>query len=72
VTTTGSSGSVIAIVSDQCAECVDNHLDLDNSFADQVDANWATKGMFYIQGSFVLGPVSGALQFKSKEGKSAY
>jgi expansin len=36
------------MINDQCPECVDNHLDLDLSYAAQVDVNYASKGIFDI------------------------
>ncbi|QRV84699.1 expansin-yoaJ [Ceratobasidium sp. AG-Ba] len=69
---TGASGSVIAMVNDQCPECVDNHLDLDEAYAAQVDVNFRTKGIFDIKWQFVPCPVTGNLQFKNKEGTSAW
>ncbi|KAG8796594.1 hypothetical protein FRC12_016581 [Ceratobasidium sp. 428] len=45
---TGASGSVTAMVNNQCPECKDNHLDLEEVYAAKVDANFKTKGIFNI------------------------
>jgi expansin len=63
---------VTAMVNDQCPECTNNHLDLDSSYAGQVDKDYQTKGIFDISWEFVPCPVSGKIQFKNKEGTSAY
>jgi expansin (peptidoglycan-binding protein) len=72
VNITGASGSVIAMVNDQCPECVNDHLDLSTSYAGSVDKDWATKGIFDITWDFVPCPVAGKLQYKNKSGSSAY
>ncbi|CCO29731.1 Expansin-yoaJ AltName: Full=EXLX1 [Rhizoctonia solani AG-1 IB] len=69
---TGASGSVTAMVNDQCPECKNNHLDLDEAYAAKVDANFRTKGIFDIKWEFVPCPISGNLQFKNKEGTSQW
>jgi hypothetical protein len=60
------------LITNQCPECVNDHLDLDSSYAAQVDVNYQTKGIFDITWEFVPCSVSGNLQFKNKEGTSAY
>ncbi|GAB1527654.1 hypothetical protein RhiTH_010842 [Rhizoctonia solani] len=69
---TGASGSVTAMVNDQCPECNNNHLDLDEAYAAKVDANFRAKGIFDIKWEFVPCTVSGNLQFKNKEGTSQW
>jgi expansin (peptidoglycan-binding protein) len=57
----------------QCPECVDNHLDLETNYAVKVDKDFATKGIFDITWDFIpCTQLSGSLQFKNKEGSSAY
>ncbi|KAG8724795.1 hypothetical protein FRC09_014217 [Ceratobasidium sp. 395] len=69
---TGASGSVTAMVNNQCPECKDNHLDLEEVYAAKVDSNFKTKGIFNITWQFVPCTISGNLQFKNKEGTSQW
>lgn len=45
---TGATGTVTAMVNNQCPECVNNHLDLEEGYAAQVDKDFRTKGIFDI------------------------
>ncbi|KAL1740706.1 Non-catalytic module family EXPN protein [Schizophyllum fasciatum] len=69
---TGASGTATVMVVDKCPECEAGHLDLFSDVAGQIDANYATKGIFDITWEQIDCPVSGNMQFKNKEGTSGY
>ncbi|TRM64521.1 Non-catalytic module family EXPN protein [Schizophyllum amplum] len=69
---TGATGSATVMVVDKCPECEAGHLDLFQDIAAQVDVNYSSKGVFDITWEQVDCPVFGNMQFKNKEGTSAY
>nr|ADX07324.1 putative extracellular cellulase CelA/allergen Asp F7-like protein [Flammulina velutipes] len=67
---TGATGTADVMVVDRCPECDADHLDVFETVAPQIDADYQSKGVFEISWEEVPCSVSGGIQLKNKEGAS--